>query len=293
MLKSVSPPSGGAEVRSKEAATSGSGPGTAPGAGPGPGTAPGAAPEERRRREDAQRKREDTGRRRHDPWRTAFFVGVVVALAGGVTWALLGSSFFVVRSFEVRGTAPVASARVVAAAGVKLGTPLVRVATGAVARRVERLTWVQSAKVRRSWPDKVIITTTGRTPVFAVRAGYGYDVIDKYGVVLRRTARVPADVLWLKKVSKPATDLRGSAIVYVAGTVARELPAWLRHRVVAVRAPVAARVILILRHGRTVVWGGAGRAREKAGALRVLLRTKATYYDVSDPRSALTGWPGT
>ena len=164
-----------------------------------------------------------------------------------------------------------------------------------MARRVERLTWVQSAKVRRSWPDRVIITTTGRAPsVFAVRAGYGYDVIDKYGVVLRRgLLRVPADVLWLKKVSKPATDLRGSAIVYTAGTVARELPAWLRHRVVAVRGAGGDEGHLDLVHGLTVVWGGAGRTREKAGALRVLLRTKATYDDVSDPRSALTGWPGT
>jgi cell division protein FtsQ len=231
-------------------------------------------------------------RRRHDPWRTAFFVGVVVALVAGVAWALLGSSFFVVRSVDVTGTAPVPAPKVVAAAGVRLGTPLVRIDTGAVARRVERLTWVQSAKVRTSWPDEVIISTVGRTPVFAVRSGHDYDVIDRYGVILRHDARSRRGVIWLKMILKPAVTLRGSAIVYAAGTVVRELPGWLRHRIASVRAPAPARVILVLRHGVTVVWGGTGWAHQKARELSVLLRTKATYYDVSDPQSALTGWPG-
>lgn len=230
--------------------------------------------------------------RRRDPWRTAFFVGVVVALAAGVAWALLGSNFFVVRSITVTGSAPVRASKVVAAAGVKLGTPLVRVDTGAVARRVERLTWVQSAKVRRSWPDQVIITTVGRTPVFAVRSGHGYDVIDRFGVVLRRVARLPRGVIWLRKISEPATALRGSAAVHAAGTVLGELPGWLKQRLTAMRAPTAAQVILLVRPGITVVWGGTGRAHDKAVELKVLLRTRATYYDVSDPQSALTGWPG-
>jgi len=231
-------------------------------------------------------------KRRHDPWRTAFFVGVVVALVAGVAWALLGSNFFVVRSVKVTGTARVASSRVVKASGIKLGTPLVRIDTGTAARRVERLTWVQSAKVRTSWPDKVIITTVGRTPVFAVRSGRGYDVIDRYGVVLRHIARIRPELIWLKKVPEPAAGLRGSALVYAAGTVVRELPGWLRQRIASLRAPASDRVILVLRHGITVVWGGTARARQKAGELAVLLRTKATYYDVSDPQSAQTGWPG-
>jgi cell division protein FtsQ len=231
-------------------------------------------------------------RGRHDPWRTAFFVLVVVALVVGVAWALLGSSFFVVRSVQVTGSARVPRAKVLAAAGLKRGTPLVRVDTGAVARRVERITWVQSARVRRSWPDTVIITTVGRTPLFAVRARRGYEIADRFGVVLRRTARIPAGVIWLKKVVKSGTGLRGAPAVLAAGTVVRGLPSWLRRRVSAVRALGPGRVVLVLRRGITIVWGGVGDARAKSAEVAVLLRTRATYFDVSDPQSAATGWPG-
>ncbi len=231
-------------------------------------------------------------RRRRDPWRTAFFVGVVVALAIGVGWALLGSSFFVVRSIKVIGTARVPSSEIIAAAGLKLGTPLVRIDTGAIARRVERVTQVQSAKVRRSWPDEVIIITVGRTAVFAVRSGRGYDVIDRYGVILGHAARVRAGVFLLKNAVNPVSTLRGDAGVYAAGTIVAGLPQWLRHRLVAVRASTSARVVLMLRHGITVMWGGTGRIGQKAAELAVLLRTRATYFDVSDPQLAMTGWPG-
>ena len=74
-----------------------------------------------------------------------------------------------------------------------------------------------------------------------------------------------------------------------AGTVVRKLPSWLRSRVATVRAAGPADVILILRAGVTVKWGGPGQAAAKASELAVLLRTKAGYYDVSDPSTAVTG----
>jgi len=38
-----------------------------------------------------------------------------------------------------------------------------------------------------------------------------------------------------------------------------------------------------------VVWGSAADAAAKAAEVAVLLRSKATYLDVSDPGSAVTG----
>src|SRR6266568_4547861 len=126
-------------------------------------------------------------RGRHDPWKSAFFGLAAAALVAGVAWALLGSSFLVVRSVRVTGSA-VPRARALGAAGVRLGTPLIRIDTGAVARRVERIRQVQSATVTRSWPDAIVIWTKRRTAVFAVPAHRGYDLVDSYGVVLGRKA---------------------------------------------------------------------------------------------------------
>jgi hypothetical protein len=94
----------------------------------------------------------------------------------------------------------------------------------------------------------------------------------------------------LLKSSAQLATLRGDPAMLAAGTVVRRLPVWLRHRLTAVRTS-GSRVILILRHGVTVIWGGTAAKRAKAEEVAVLLRTKATYVDVSDPQSATTGRP--
>jgi len=224
-----------------------------------------------------------------DRWKAAFFGIAVVALAGGVAWALLGSSFFVVRSVQVTGGGGIPRSRVLAAAGIRIGTPLVRVDTTEVARRVERITQVQVARVSRSWPDTVRIWTRRRTAVFAVPVAGGYDLMDRFGVVLGTAARRPAGLVVLRSAGSAATRLRGSKAVYAAGLVVRGLPGWLRAEVTAIRAPGAAEVTLILSDGATVVWGGPAMGAEKARELAILLRTGARYYDVSDPAAAVTG----
>ncbi len=55
------------------------------------------------------------------------------------------------------------------------------------------------------------------------------------------------------------------------------------------RVPAADRVTMILRHRVTIVWGGPGRSAAKARELAALMRTNASYYDVSDPETAVTG----
>lgn len=235
-------------------------------------------------------------RRRPDPWKTLFFVAAIGALAGGVAWALLGSSFFVVRSVQVSGAGPITRQEVIAAAGVTIGTPLIRVNAATAARRVDRITRVQSATVRRSWPDSIVIDVVPRKPTFLVRAGRGYDVIDSYGVVLGWAHAPRTGLVLLKGPAGSATAWRGNKAVLAAGAVVRRLPGWLRHRLAEVRARHGSRVILILRPLMlgphvTVVWGGPARAAAKAAEVAVLLRAKATYLDVSDPGSAVTGPP--
>src|SRR5258708_14258355 len=78
-------------------------------------------------------------RRRPDPWKTSFFVVAVVALVGGVAWALLGSSFFVVRSGRVGGTGPIPRQKVLAASGVTVGPPPGRGGPAPAARRAGKI----------------------------------------------------------------------------------------------------------------------------------------------------------
>jgi cell division protein FtsQ len=224
-------------------------------------------------------------RSRRDPWRTAFFGVLVLAILAGASWALLGSSLLVVRHEEVTGNRHLTASAVLAAAGIRRGTPMTSGDTEAAARRVEQIAQVLTATVARSWPDSVVITVRMRTPALAVAGRGEFALIDGAGVTVRWSRRRPAGMPLL---THPPAQLRGSRGVRAAVTVLRRLPARLRRLVVSVSAPSPNAVTLVLRRGITVVWGGAGRDAAKAAELAVLMRTGAHYYDVSDPVTAVT-----
>jgi len=193
----------------------------------------------------------------------------------------------VVRSVKVTGIRRVPAAEVLRAAGIRYGTPLIRIDTAEVARRVEDITQVQSARVSRDWPDAVVISVRERTAALALARDGRFALVDEFGVVVRSVAVKPARLPLLESWSDG--PLRGSAEVRAAVIVLRELPARLRRRVQAVTVPAADQVTLGLRGGVTIEWGGTARPAAKAAELRILMRKHAAYYDVSDPGSAVTG----
>ncbi len=228
-------------------------------------------------------------------WRAAFFALAGLAILAGVGWALLGSRLLVVRSITVTGTHLVTPAQVLAAADVPLGTPLLRVDTAQVARRVEGIRQVASATVSKDWPDHLVIAIRERVPVVAVRmAGGGYDLVDATGVIVRWTESAPAG-LPLFLTSLPGGALRGDPALAQASAVLAELPSWLAKSVAELTVTGTAggsgaqdQVTLYLRDATTVVWGGTDRAAEKARELAVLMRGTASYYDVSAPGTVVT-----
>jgi cell division protein FtsQ len=210
---------------------------------------------------------------------------LVVAILAGAAWAVLGSSLLVVRHIDVRGNRLVPAAQVRSAARIPLGQPLARVNTAAAAHRIDQITPVLSAAVSRSWPDTIVITVQERTPALAVVAGSGYDLVDEYGITVRRTARPPAG---LPLLTSPPAVLRGSPGVRAAALVLQQLPPVLRARILSVSAVSATTVTLHLTRGITVLWGAPGLAAQKSAELDLLLRRHARFYDVSDPSTAVT-----
>lgn len=219
-------------------------------------------------------------------WRAAFFALAAAGVLAAVAWALLGSKLLVVRSVTVTGTHLVPSSEVTGVADVPRGTPLGRVDTVAVARRVEAIRQVASATVTKSWPDRLTITVRERVPVVAVRMADGrYDLVDRSGVIVRWTpAKPPALPVYLATVR--GDELRADRGLANAGAVLAELPPWLSRKVTTVTSSVP--VTLRLRDGRTVVWGDVGRAAVKGRELAILIRGGARYIDVSAPGTAVT-----
>jgi cell division protein FtsQ len=222
------------------------------------------------------------------PWKAAFFALAAVAILGIGVWAVLGSSLLVVRSVTVTGSGAVPRAEVLRAARIAAGTPLARVNTAAVASRVERITQVQSAQVSRDWPDTVVIAVTPRTPALAVQSPGGYTLIDKFGVAISSVTQQPPGMVLLAQ-APPVASLRGSRAVLAAVTVLGQLPPQVRGLVTTVTAASPEAVTLHLRGGITVVWGGTGRPAAKAAELSILMHSGASFYDLSDPATVVTG----
>ncbi len=135
----------------------------------------------------------DAGRRRLK--RVVLVLSVaalLVALAVATRTPLLD-----VDRVTVTGTERTREDDIVRLAAVERGTPLVSVDPGAVARRVEELPWVASARVRRSWPSTVKIQVTERIAVAVVQVtGERAAVVDADGWVVSiesRSADAPTD----------------------------------------------------------------------------------------------------
>jgi cell division protein FtsQ len=221
-------------------------------------------------------------------WLAATLLLAVLGISGGVTWALLGSGLFAVRSVVVTGTRLVPDSEVIAVADVQPGTPLIRVNTARIAARVLSIRQVLAVRVATSWPDRVVITVRERTSALAVPLpGGGFDLIDANGVVVQSAASRPAG-LPVYTTTAAVSSLRGDPDVSAAAAVVGALSARLRSSVTSVTAPSPDQVTLQLTGGVTVVWGDADDAAAKATELAILMQTHARYYDVSSPATAVT-----
>ncbi|MEU5879630.1 FtsQ-type POTRA domain-containing protein [Spirillospora sp. NPDC047279] len=227
-------------------------------------------------------------RPRPNRWKVVFVTLLVVGLLGTVVWVLLGSRLLVVRHVEVTGTKIAPRDRVVAAAGITLGGPMVRLGAGSVEARVEKLREVESAKVERHWPGTVRIVVRERVPLAAVERGGRFYQLDKDGVIVTDTPVRPGRMPALTVSAPGPTDPATLAALHVVDA----LPAALSRRLTEVEASTPESVTLRLNAGLTVVWGSAERGDEKVRLYEALLRTTAgrtaRQIDVSSPEVVTT-----
>jgi cell division protein FtsQ len=217
---------------------------------------------------------------RPDRRRTALVVvGGTVVVAVIATWLVAFSSVFGARSVEVRGTHLLTAAQVRDAANIGSGTPLVRIDTVAVSRRVEKLAAVASAHVSTSFPSTVVITVTERQPVGYVRSSSRSVLVDRTGAQYRTVPTVPKGLPKFVVPAGAAARPTGEAVAAVAAA----LPATVRTQVRSIEALNPSAITLVLTRGRVVRWGSAARTSDKARLLPILLRPGSSQIDVTDP----------
>jgi cell division protein FtsQ len=221
--------------------------------------------------------------RRWLTWRPVIAVLLVVALVSGGIWLVLFSSVLAVESVDVEGTRTLDEAQVRSVAAVPEGEPLARVDLDAIRARVQALAVVRSAEVTREWPHGVLITVEERVAIAVVEIGGRIRGMDADGVVFRDYATAPPG---LPRV-RTSTETRTDALQEAARVVAA-LPTGISRRVDYVSVATVDQIELVLRDGRTVMWGSAEDSEQKAAVLVELLEQPAQHYDVSVPGNATT-----
>lgn len=210
--------------------------------------------------------------------RGLMLVLLMLGLSAGAVWLVYSSSVLAVEGVEVHGTHVLQPREVRQAAAVPLGLPLARVGLDSVEARVQALAPVKAVTVSRSWPDRVRIDVVERQAVAVVERDGRLRGVDEDGVLFRAYESQPPGL----PVVRISARTRSEALAEAARVIAA-LPQDLAARVDHLRVETIDSITLRLRNGKTVLWGSAADSTTKAEVLAVLLRQKASVYDVSVP----------
>lgn len=226
------------------------------------------------RRQFARRQRA----RRWLAWRRLLAGLLVAGVIGGATWLVFFSQVLAVKGVEVEGLDVLGPTEVRRVAAVPLGEPLARVSVEAIEARVQSLAPAASVDVTRSWPDRVRISVVEREAVAVVERDGGLRGVDRDGVLFRSYGSRPAGLPVVRVSAATPTEALAEAAEVIA-----VMPGDLAREVAHLEVSTVDSIRLQMRNGKTVFWGSAQDSHNKAEVLGVLLRQKASEYDVSVP----------
>ena len=188
---------------------------------------------------------------------------LVVAVLVLVVVGLAHTPWFGAQAITVTGSHPhTPEGAIVDAAGLQHHPPLISVDPGMVARRVEALPFIATARIRRHWPDGVQIAVTERVPVVQMAGpGTAWSLLDGYGRTLQvEPGRLPGLVVYVVHTATAAIPPApvGRSLPPPAGPgleVCRTLPPAFASQVVSVSVAADGSIGMALDSGINVLFG--------------------------------------
>jgi cell division protein FtsQ len=219
----------------------------------------------------------------------------VLAFLAGITY-LLQTSSFRVQDLEVSGAIHSSTSEIVAASHLADHPTMVLLDSGAVARRIEQLPWVEAVDVQRHWPHKVTLVVHERIPVAALSRKDGSFVLaDQSGRLLQNVSD-PGGLPTVARVQP--LGLPGSRVTaptLSALRVASKLPLAFKAQVLGVDVTAKGNVRLRLNSPVGVLLGQAVHLHLKFTALASVLAGALLHpgdvVDVSVPSTPVVKGP--
>lgn len=230
-------------------------------------------------------------RRRSRVWMSIVVVAVLLATGFGITQ----SPLLDVDEVEVIGARRSGAARVLEAAGVEPGTPLLGLDLSGPRRSIAALPWVDQVRSSRTWGGKVTFDVTEREAIAQIPAGEEWALADREGRVLQVSpTRGALPVVLAAPVPQPAEWLSESALPLLEASEAL-IP--LQGKGIGPISWANGQVVVGLVGEGEVHWGGRDDPGGKADALsRILaavdLKCVQTVNLTEPERPALTAIDG-
>lgn len=242
-------------------------------------TSPGIEPRLRQRRIGVRR-----AENRRRLWWVLAVVGVVAVLIAGL--AVLGSSLFSVEDISVEGNVYTdVDALDSIVDGIK-GTPVLLVDTGRAEGEIEDIPWVEDARVRTEFPDRVTIEIRERTPVAAMLGSDNLSrVLDTEGRILDVVEGQPVALVW---ISGPGTlDLTPGEFASIgyasAASLVTKLTPTIRSRVDSMLVtPDGSDLVLVLTSETGLIEVRFGSAIGDNAQIEKLVRLERKLEDLGD-----------
>lgn len=194
----------------------------------------------------------------------------VVAL-GIAVWVVVNSSFFAIRQVRVEGARNVSSDEIRSVAAIPSDDNLIMLELDGVAARLEDHPWIAEARVDRDLPSTVVIRIVERLPGGLLLDPRGTVVVSGDGVVLERaetqSPRLPEVGSWPDTLA-PGEEIDGLE-QQLRATASMPVPLL---RQIASAALEGSDIVLRLRDGGEVLYGGATELDAKNRALADMLR---------------------
>lgn len=207
--------------------------------------------------------------------RIIFSLILVLAISSTLIYIGWYSNLLIVKNVEVRGNQVVATEIITETAQISLNTQLLRVPINNVVERLQTISQIGRAEVRRGWPSTLVIDVTERVPVALTDIPEGRFLVDESGFpYLLASTEVN-----LPLISGPDDPSRLLSI-----SVWQSFPDWLKAEIVSINADDASSVSMMMTSGRKVIWGDVNQSSEKSAVLKVLRRMAGSTYDVSTPQ---------
>jgi len=210
-------------------------------------------------------------------------VGAVLVVAISVL-ALLGSSLFAVDQVQVTGNVYTNQEALDAVIDDLSGTPVLLVDTDEIEAEIERIPWVEDARVRTSFPDSASIEIRERTPQAAMMGTDGLArVLDADGRVLDLVEGQPLALVW---ISGPGTlDVAPGQFASIgyssAASLVTKLTPEIRSRVESMLVTSdGADLVLILTSDRGPIEVRFGSAVGENAQIEKLVRLQRTLDDI-------------